>query len=198
MPRGALPPGVGLDGDLFRALNGAGNPLLDPLAVALGVLGLTWATALWALPVWFAGRRREAVDLLVLLALVEATVFVLKLALAVPRPDVGVRLAIPFDDPTDPSFPSGHATRAFAAAALLAMRARSWRWGAPLLAYAVAVSLSRVYAGVHWPSDVLAGAILGLAWAYAFEGIRRRPGYAARRDRLVAWLRRERAATADP
>jgi len=189
---------VGLDEELFRALNGAGNPFLDPVAIALGVVGLAWIAALWALPVWFSGRRREAVDLLVLLALVEATVFVLKWSLAVPRPDLGVQLAIPFDDATDPAFPSGHATRAFAAAAFLAMRARSWRWGAPLLAYGLAVALSRVYAGVHWPSDVLAGTLLGLAWAYAFEGIRRRPAYVERRDRLVLWLRRGGEATPSP
>jgi membrane-associated phospholipid phosphatase len=63
--------------------------------------------------------------------------------------------------PTSPSFPSGHATTAFAAAAALALMVPSLRRVAFLLAAAVA--LSRVYLGVHYVADVVAGAALGTA-----------------------------------
>ncbi|MGH7903390.1 MAG: phosphatase PAP2 family protein [Candidatus Dormibacteraceae bacterium] len=60
---------------------------------------------------------------------------------------------------TDPSFPSGHASGSFAAAASLA--AFYPRQAPALLATAAAVGLSRVYLGHHFPSDVIAGAALG-------------------------------------
>jgi undecaprenyl-diphosphatase len=61
------------------------------------------------------------------------------------------------------SFPSGHATTAFAAAVLLAL----WypRWSPAWIGLAALVSLSRVLLGSHFPSDVLAGALLGSGMA---------------------------------
>ncbi len=57
------------------------------------------------------------------------------------------------------SFPSGHATLAFALAAAVGLR---WpRWRAVSFGLAAAVALSRVALGLHWPSDLLAGALLG-------------------------------------
>lgn len=61
------------------------------------------------------------------------------------------------------SFPSGHATCAFAAWYVLARKHFSLAWLITLLALAMAVS--RVYVGVHYPVDVLAGALLGMAGA---------------------------------
>jgi undecaprenyl-diphosphatase len=63
----------------------------------------------------------------------------------------------------DPSFPSDHATAAFAIAAAVALRQR--RWGLVLLALAAVVAAGRVFLGLHYPSDVLAGAALGGAVA---------------------------------
>jgi membrane-associated phospholipid phosphatase len=64
------------------------------------------------------------------------------------------------------SFPSGHATTAFALAAVLSL----WypRWTAAWLALAAIVGWSRIALGSHFPSDVAAGAILGAAVALAF------------------------------
>ena len=63
----------------------------------------------------------------------------------------------------DPSFPSDHATAAFAIAVSIWLRSRKAGWLA--LAMAAIVSLARVAVGVHYPADVLGGALLGSACA---------------------------------
>ena len=74
-----------------------------------------------------------------------------------------VRVIIPL--PMDYSFPSGHTTSSFAAAfALMLTKARGWP-AAVLLASVIA--FSRLYLFVHYPSDVLAGVLIGLAAAEA-------------------------------
>src|ERR1700710_713413 len=59
----------------------------------------------------------------------------------------------------DPGFPSDHATGAFAVAMAIYLRKRSW--GVAALLAAAVLSVGRVAIGVHFPSDVLAGAVLG-------------------------------------
>jgi undecaprenyl-diphosphatase len=74
----------------------------------------------------------------------------------------------------DPGFPSDHATASFAIA--VAILLRNPRWGRVALALAALLSVARVALGVHYPTDVLAGAALGSATALAlwWEPIRRR------------------------
>jgi undecaprenyl-diphosphatase len=63
--------------------------------------------------------------------------------------------------PGSPSFPSGHAMTAFAVAGAIALLAPRLRWA--VLALAGAIAVSRVYLGVHFWLDVLAGAAFGMA-----------------------------------
>lgn len=65
----------------------------------------------------------------------------------------------------DPGFPSDHATAAFAIAVAILLRKRSW--GIVALVAATVLAIGRVAIGVHYPSDVLAGAALGAAAALA-------------------------------
>ena len=62
--------------------------------------------------------------------------------------------------PDSPSFPSGHTSTTFAAAAAIGLLHPRLRW--PLYAVAAIVGVSRVYLGVHYTLDVLAGAVLGI------------------------------------
>lgn len=114
------------------------------------------------------GRWRESVFLAVAL-LGEVTIFVCTtLVIDRPRPPVAHLDSAP---PTS-SFPSGHTAAtvalygALAIVALTASTKRWLRWLAVILAVAmpVAVGWSRLYRGMHYPSDVAAGAILGLLW----------------------------------
>lgn len=84
----------------------------------------------------------------------------------------------------DPGFPSDHATAAFAIAVAILLRKRSW--GIAALVAATVLSIGRVALGVHYPSDVVAGAALGSAAALALWT----PPLRARIDRLadaVGW-----------
>lgn len=62
--------------------------------------------------------------------------------------------------PSDYSFPSGHAMCSFAAA-IVYFRHQPRRLGVPMMVLAFLISFSRLYVGVHYPSDVILGAILG-------------------------------------
>ena len=79
--------------------------------------------------------------------------------------------------PHSGSFPSGHATAAFACATVIAWWAP--RFAFPAFVLAAAIAWSRVYVGVHWPLDILGGAALGFLIATALlmlvEGLRRSP-----------------------
>ena len=65
-----------------------------------------------------------------------------------------------------PSFPSGHTSNAFAFATALSLDYPRWYVIAPAYAWAGAVGYSRMYLGAHYPSDVLAGAIIGTGSSY--------------------------------
>jgi undecaprenyl-diphosphatase len=71
--------------------------------------------------------------------------------------------------PHDPSFPSGHAATSFAAATMLSFAFP--RFAPALLVLAAAVAFSRVYVGVHYPLDILGGAVLGSLMAIAIRAL---------------------------
>ena len=81
----------------------------------------------------------------------------------------------------DPGFPSDHATAAFAIAVAILLRKRAWGWVA--LAFAAVLAVGRVGIGVHYPSDVLAGAALGGGAALVLWA----PPLRQRLDRLADW-----------
>jgi undecaprenyl-diphosphatase len=107
--------------------------------------------------------RRPTILLAVLagVAIAELSSFGLRDLVGRPRPFRRYALPHPLGHtPRDWSFPSGHATMAFASAAILSYYRPRF---APLFfLLAVAIGFSRVYVGVHYPLDVLGGALLGL------------------------------------
>lgn len=73
---------------------------------------------------------------------------------------------VPYEDEITLSFPSGHSSLAFATATSLSLSNPKWYIIAPSFIWASSVGYSRMNLGVHYPSDVLAGAALGIGSAY--------------------------------
>ena len=90
----------------------------------------------------------------------------LKYTIRRPRPSTRDPLIIPAGDNGGPSFPSGHTSEAFATATALSIVYPKWYIIAPSFLWAATVGYSRLYLCVHYPSDVLGGAIVGAGSAW--------------------------------
>jgi undecaprenyl-diphosphatase len=147
------------------------------IITAFVVLTLTGSgLGLLALVPFFARKptRVATTWLFAALAGQGAIVGVLKLAVSRPRPCAALAwcAALGGSCPTSGSMPSGHAAGAFTFAAFVAIR--SPKWAAPAIFWAVLVACSRCVLGMHYPTDVLAGAVLGSVVGVAFGVVSRR------------------------
>ncbi len=159
-----------LDERVLRAAVGFPAPLV-PLFFVLTVIGGGWGL-LALIP--FLVRQATRVATLWLLAAVtaqSALVSVIKALVGRARPcdALGWCAAIGMRSPGGGSFPSGHAAGSFAFAAFIAVRAP--RWAVPAFVWAVLVAWSRCVLGVHYPSDVVAGALLGSVVGLVFAKV---------------------------
>lgn len=121
-----------------------------------------------------AAEPTDGLDFLLLVALVYAferpLYFVLKHSLKRRRPPEVIPYFFSLVTPSDQfSFPSGHTMAAFLLAGLCSFYFGSTAY--PLFIWASAVGASRVILGVHFPTDILAGATLGLSIAYGASSL---------------------------
>ena len=136
------------------------TPVMRVASAIGGTTGRLVLLAVALIVLLWAGRRRCALWLVATMAGGTVLNLVLKQIFAAPRPDLLPHL----DNVHTYSFPSGHAAgnmMFFGALAMLA--ARRSRYGAAAALVAL-IGVSRVWLGVHWPSDVTAGWIEGLGW----------------------------------
>lgn len=158
-----------LDRNIYEAVYAGGHPALLIIARIFTALGeptvLVGAGFLIALWLWWRGRERFALMLLLVILGGRGITEVEKLAVARPRPNLEAHLTIV----KTWSFPSGHATSSMIFYLTLALAfAAGTRWLRPASVAAVLLSLligiSRVMLGVHWPSDVIGGWAFGMLW----------------------------------
>ena len=178
-----------LDLAAFRYVNGTlANPFCNWLMPILsgGAWFLPLVFALGALWIWKGGRRARLCALLLVIVIPLGDGWItntIKKAVERPRPCrtlAQVNLPMVQDHPradddnefhrgctTTGSMPSGHTTNWFAATMVAwIFYRRSWRFMLPM---ACAVGFSRVYNGVHYPSDVLVGAVIGAGYGLALS-----------------------------
>lgn len=160
-----------LDRQVYEGITMATSHSAVIAVLVLVIAWLNWNGLIW----WLAGallsrargfgRRGTSALLTVYLGMTMGwvTTELLKLVVRRPRPFVQIvdAPATLIDHPASFSFPSGDATFAVGAAVALGAVAPRWRW--PALLFALAVLFERVAVGVHYPTDVLAGAALGTA-----------------------------------
>ena len=133
------------------------NPIMRVIT-SLGNAGLFWillALVLLSCKIGLACAVSIAIGALI-------TNLILKNWVARIRPYEALEsLSILVSKPHDFSFPSGHSTASFAGAWALFRNTKS-KWRIPALVLAALIALSRLYVGVHYPTDVLAGCAIGI------------------------------------
>lgn len=159
-----------LDGELLVAIQGLHMSWLDPIVscyTKLGDAGLLWIALSLAMLFWKPTRKAGALALGAMILGLIVTNLTIKPLISRPRPWLDWPI-VPLVAENDPnSFPSGHTCAAFAAG-LSWVRTLPWRWGRiAAAAAAVLMGLSRLYVGVHYPTDVLTGAVIGSLCAWA-------------------------------
>lgn len=92
--------------------------------------------------------------------------FGLKYSINRPRPFVTDPSIIPVGPAGSPSFPSGHTSEAFSMATALVIAYPKWYVIVPAYTWAGSVAVSRMYLGVHYPSDIIGGVIVGAGSAW--------------------------------
>ncbi|MDE6970349.1 MAG: phosphatase PAP2 family protein [Eubacterium sp.] len=151
------------------------TPWLTPVVIfitSLGNAGIFWILLSALLLVSKKTRKAGFISFLALFASLLINNLLLKNLVARMRPFDAYQALLPLvARPVDFSFPSGHTGSSFASAYVLYKRLPK-KAGLAALVLAVLIGLSRLYVGVHYPSDVLAGVFTGIAsgclaqWAY--------------------------------
>ena len=158
-----------MDGQLLVAIQGLHMSWLNPIVsvyTKLGDAGILWIALSLLMLIWKPTRRAGALALCAMILGLLVTNITIKPLVERARPWLDWPI-VPLVTEKDPnSFPSGHTCAAFAAGMSWA-RTLPWRWGRiAAVVLAVCMGLSRLYVGVHYPTDVLVGAIIGALCAW--------------------------------
>lgn len=169
-----------LDIDLLRKINLERNPALDPtfkfITNSVSPIGL--GAPLIVTSIGFIQNDKSIKNkgifiggTLLTSAIVTTT---LKFAIDKDRPFVTYPDIQKLTSAGSPSFPSGHTSEAFATATSLSIAFPKWYVIAPSFIWASAVGYSRMHLGVHYPSDVLVGALIGSGSAWLCHELNKR------------------------
>lgn len=157
---------LNLDGGFLLFLQeNVRNPILNTIMIfitSLGDGGFIWIAATIALLIPKKTRKVGAMSAVALLGSLLINNHLIKNLVQRPRPFVtftDIQILIP--TPSEFSFPSGHTSSSFAAASVF-YRFLPKKAGIPAIVLAGLIGFSRLYVGVHYPTDVIAGVIMGI------------------------------------
>ena len=145
------------------------EPVSYFLSYGIGAYGVIPAI-LFLLALMFVGKWRVAAELVVITAVSALVVILLKHFFAIERPHVIDPSIITYDTETGFALPSGHALMSLVILGWVALkhpRSHIMLWGTVFIV--LLVGLSRIYLGVHYPSQVIAGWIFGGLLLYCFR-----------------------------
>lgn len=163
------------DETVLRGVNTLATPWLDAVVAGVtelgGVIGVIVLTAGLGVLLWRRRYRLRTVQLLIGVGGAVLLNVLLKSAFQRDRPELWERIVTE----NSYSFPSGHAmaSSALAFSAIVLLWPTRWRWwaiaGASL--YMLVIAFTRLYLGVHYPTDILAGWAVSASWVAAVGGI---------------------------
>lgn len=160
-----------LDTQIFQLINlSYHNIILNNLAVIVSYFGTLGVIALILLLFLFFDKRKgKKIAILLLIGAVLSVIFVwsIKYSILRPRPYTVIPNVVLLGIESDSSFPSGHSVNSAYMAYILAKECNNKYF----LIIPILVGLSRIYMGVHYPSDVLCGILLGILIAIISEYI---------------------------
>lgn len=164
---------LNLDGGFLLFLQeSVRNPILDNIMIfitSLGNGGMIWIAATILLLIPKKTRKAGVMSAVALLGSLIINNNIVKNIVQRPRPFVTFAdLQIIIPTPSEFSFPSGHTSSSFAAAAVF-YRHLPKKLGIPSVILAGLIGFSRLYVGVHYPTDVIAGVLMGILLSYLAE-----------------------------
>lgn len=157
-----------MDARILLRINEWSSPLLDQAMLFVtnfgGYLVVLFATFLITAVLMRTRRLRQAAFVTIGVGGAAAITSILKIIFARDRPELWQVL----EYESTYSFPSGHATLSFALAACIVILCRrtKWRWqiASAAVTYVAIIGFSRLYLGVHYPTDILAGWTVAGIW----------------------------------
>ncbi|MBR3932953.1 MAG: phosphatase PAP2 family protein [Clostridia bacterium] len=153
---------------VLEFLNSIHNPVTDRIFIFithLGDKGILWIVAGFIL-CFLPKHKKSGITMLLslLLMLIIGNVTIKPIVARIRPYEYMESVKLLIEKPTDFSFPSGHTFSSFAAAYSVFLYHKKIGWGFLIMAFLVA--FSRLYLCVHFPSDVLCGAIFGIGTSY--------------------------------
>lgn len=172
--------------DILHALQDIHGGILDKIMLfitSLGNAGVVWfLTSFFLIVIPAVGKEskehlkeRRIAGIILIISIVFEFICVnifIKNIVNRPRPFLSDESLLPLIRPGESSFPSGHAASSFAAATSLFLYKK--KAGIPAYLLAAAIAFSRLYIGVHYPTDVLAGMVIGIVCGVAVNGVVKR------------------------
>ena len=152
-----------MDFQILYLINNIHNNILDKIMITLtnlGDAGIIWIII--SIILLFIKKTRKC-GILMIISMILGLIIgngILKNLIQRQRPcwiDTNILLLIP--NPTDFSFPSGHTLASFEASIMILLHSK--KWGIPAIILSILIACSRMYLFVHFPTDILGGAILG-------------------------------------